>query len=474
MVRWRCAFLSFLLFCTSVFAASLPQPGDKIYIFIPPLYEDGTGDISLNILLARSFVENGYAVEFLVPTDSKKAFLSIRGPDPRLQVHHVLDSADADQLPTDMPVFSVNNSLNQFSLAPWLASRINFEKSVFLKEFKTPWPFPLRFPVPALDRSALAKTFNAATAKKILDPKTDLNLAIFGKRIEDGWVAAEQELATTLRGYATALRRRAQERRRPSILLYRKPFKSFPGLGDLHNANFFSVEIRGYMSFEQMSALLREAPDLPFITSGALWPLSLNVGRVPLLHLRTHFRDDWLNFLDGLAPDQAEAYKNRAIMLQFETSDLVGYLRKLEAKAASDAAFRAKLSASEAHHYREGHDGLAALLNERYKDSAYWYELLSQAAQLEKSVGTFVPTSSSFSDLLLDLGDRQSKFAPKNAEAAVDSLEGLLSLLEDPDQAGALFEGSPAWQILEKKRGEDAARFCELASSLEALLKGYR
>lgn len=449
--------------------AALPQKDQTTYILIPNLLEDGTGDISFNILLARSFTEEGYKIKFLVPPDSLNAFLGIYGRDAGKDNYLVLDPAKANELPSAMPVYSINNPLDRFSIAPWLNEKIDFEKSVFVQERVTPWPLPIYFQIPPLDRKKLADAFGGSVSKKILNPQTQIAVAIFGKKIDESEKVPRDELEQSLLGYATAVKRLS--RGRPTLLLYRSPFRKFGGLSSIHDGNFQSAEIRGFVPYSQMAALLRESPVAPFVASGALWPLSVASGRMPILHLRTHYRDDWLNFLDRLSPENRLRIEYRAQLMQFELNDLIFLQQKIRRLAAMSLQNAAEIAANPDHQYRESVEEFIALKNRNFADPKFWIALL-QRSQADDADHTLEIPKPSFDEFLAKLEDLATIHGPKRAEDSVGPLKGLIGLAEHKEQAKIIYEGSPAeklWTAQETQATKTMERLadmlCEFMSS---------
>lgn len=315
--RFAVAVLS-VFFLVSSLRAESPPKSEKIYILIPNLHKDGTGDITVNVFLARSFQEHGYEVEFLVPRESHEALLSIRGDSLKSNRVHLL-SGDFSTLPEAMRVYSLNSMLLPESLAPEFRSHINMAESVFLSENDTPYPMPLHFVPGVGERSKLFAFVRGKIQKPILNQDIDLGLAIFGRQSLGPHDPALTEFTELFENYAKALRSLANQNKRRLVLFYRKPDKNFrpPNL----NTAFFQIEeLPRFVSTDSMAALMRESRYAPLITSGALFPLAMALERFPLLHLRLHAREAWERFRDLLPRSIATRAEAHVRILRSELS----------------------------------------------------------------------------------------------------------------------------------------------------------
>lgn len=322
------AVLVFICCLSSSLRADSPPKDEKIYILIPNLHKDGTGDITVNVFLARSFKEHGFDVEFLVPRESQEVFQNLRGAALKSNRVHVLDG-DFSKLPDRMRVYSLNSMLLPESLSPEFLAHVNVPESVFLSENDAPYPMPLHFSPGLGERAELFRFVRGRIQTQILKKEIDVGLAIFGRQSFGPRDPALVEFAELFENYAKALRSLATHNKRRLVLFYRKPDKSFrlPNL----NTPFFQIEeLPRIVSTDSMAALMRESRYAPLITSGALFPLAMALERFPILHLRLHAREPWERFRDALPADVGARAERHVYVLRSELALALEHENALE------------------------------------------------------------------------------------------------------------------------------------------------
>ncbi len=397
-IKIKIIFLKLFFILIPTLRAAL-SPGERAYVMLPNLMQDGKGDISLNLLLARSFIQQHHPVTLLVPEDSLSAYRKLIGNSKELSNHIVLKEENAHQIPEGTALYSINTYITQKSFAPWLAKRIDFKKSILLKEKATPWPFPTYFTLPTISRESLAtRYFRGKLSKKIATDSIDIAMAIIGRNHQKEILTIEEESVLTLRAYAKAIKKKATLAKRPTLLLYRKFTTANADLSDLNDAFFTTAEIP-FLPIEAMGQLLSLLRHPPFITSGALLPLSLAAGQVPIVHLRIHYRNQWLDFLKSFPGNISDSMHERALTIKHEAMLSWTFLQ---------TQWR----------FRESFAQIEALAKSNHSNPELWERLLSlENSQLKSAINALSSARPNFYEFLDDLKRMSDDTEPKTEEA---------------------------------------------------------